>query len=57
MGIQFANKLGLLNIDISNGNVHAKLTGTIYYDEGRQIANEFTSQKEKKISLKQAPNQ
>jgi hypothetical protein len=46
VGIQFANKLGLLNIDISNGNVHAKLTGTFYYDEGSQIANEFTIQKE-----------
>jgi hypothetical protein len=46
VGTQFANKLGFLNIDISNGNVHAKLTGTFYYDEGSQIANEFTIQKE-----------
>ena len=46
MGTQFANKLGFLNIDISNWNVHAKLTGTLCYDEGNQITNEFTIQKE-----------
>jgi uncharacterized glyoxalase superfamily metalloenzyme YdcJ len=46
VGTQFANKLGFLNIDISNGNVHAKLTGTFNDDEGNQIADEFTIQKE-----------
>ena len=46
VGTQFANKLGFLNIDISNGNVHAKLTGTFNDYEGNQIANEFTIQKE-----------
>jgi hypothetical protein len=46
VGTQFTNKLGFLNIDISNGNVHAKLTGTFNDDEGSQIANEFTIQKE-----------
>ena len=46
MGTQFPNKLGFLNIDISNGNVHAKLTGTFNDDEGSQIADEFTIQKE-----------
>jgi uncharacterized protein YhdP len=46
VGTQFANKLGFLNIDISNRNVHAKLTGTFYYDEGSKIADEFTIQKE-----------
>lgn len=46
MGTQFANKFGFLNIETSNGNVHAKLTGTFYYDEGSQIADEFTIQKE-----------
>jgi hypothetical protein len=35
-----------LSIDTSNRNVHAKLTGTFYYDEGSQIADEFTIQKE-----------
>jgi uncharacterized glyoxalase superfamily metalloenzyme YdcJ len=35
-----------LGIDTSNGNVHAKLTGTFIDDEGNQIANEFTIQKE-----------
>jgi hypothetical protein len=46
VGIQLVNKFRFLNIDTSNGNVHAKLTGTFYYDEGSQIANEFTIQKE-----------
>ena len=46
MGIQLVNKFRFLNIDTSNGNVHAQLTGTFYYDEGSQIANEFTIQKE-----------
>jgi hypothetical protein len=35
-----------LNIETSNGNVHAKLTGTFYYDKGSQLADEFTIQKE-----------
>jgi hypothetical protein len=43
---QFANKFGFLSIDLSNRNVHAKLTGTFYDDEGSQIAYEFTIQKE-----------
>ena len=46
MGIQLVNKFRFLNIDTSNGNVHAKLTGTFNDDEGSQIADEFTIQKE-----------
>lgn len=46
MGTQFANKFGFLNIDLSKRNVHAKLTGTFYDDEGSQIADVFTNQKE-----------
>ena len=46
MVTQFANKFGFLNIDLSKRNVHAKLTGTFYDDECRQVADEFTIQKE-----------
>jgi hypothetical protein len=55
VGTQFANKFGFLNIDTSNGNTHAKLTETFYYDEGSQIADEFTIQiaiKNKSIEAK-----
>ena len=39
---QFANKFGFLNIDISNGNPHTKLTGTFYDNKGDQIVDQFT---------------
>jgi hypothetical protein len=43
---QFAGKFGFLDIDISNGNPHAKLTGTFYDNKGSAIADEFTIEKE-----------
>lgn len=43
---QFANKFGFLNIDISNGNPHTKLTGTFYDNKGDQILDQFTIDKE-----------
>ncbi|MDW0127992.1 MAG: metallophosphoesterase [Nitrososphaeraceae archaeon] len=43
---QFANKFGFLNIDISNGNPHTKLTGTFYDNKGDQILDQFTIGKE-----------
>jgi hypothetical protein len=43
---QFAGKFGFLDIDISNGNPHAKLTGTFYDNKGSEIADEFTIEKE-----------
>jgi hypothetical protein len=43
---QFANKFGFLNIDISNGNPHTKLTGTFYDNKGDQILDQFTIEKE-----------
>jgi hypothetical protein len=45
---QFANKFGYLNIDISNGNPHSKLTGTFYDNKGGQILDQFTIDKELK---------
>ena len=43
---QFAGKFGFLDIDISNGNSHAKLTGTFYDNKGSKITDEFTIEKE-----------
>ena len=43
---QFAGKFGFLDIDISNGNPHSKLTGTFYDNKGSEIADEFTIEKE-----------
>jgi hypothetical protein len=43
---QFAGKFGFLDIDISNGNPHTKLTGTFYDNKGSEIADEFTIEKE-----------
>jgi hypothetical protein len=43
---QFANKFGFLNIDISNGNPHTKLTGTFYDNKGDQILDQFAIDKE-----------
>ena len=34
---QFAGKFGFLDIDISNGNPHAKLTGTFYDNKGSKM--------------------
>jgi Calcineurin-like phosphoesterase len=43
---QFADKFGFLNIDVSNGNPDSKLTGTFYDNQGGQILDQFTIQKE-----------
>jgi len=43
---QFAGKFGFLDIDISNANPHAKLTGTFYDNKGSKIADEFTIEKD-----------
>jgi Calcineurin-like phosphoesterase len=43
---QFANKFGFLNIDISNGNPHTKLTGTFYDNKGDQVLDQFTIDKQ-----------
>ena len=46
MASQFEGKFGFLNIDISNGNPHTKLTGTFYDNKGDAILDEFTIEKE-----------
>ena len=40
------DKFGFLNIDISNGNPHTKLTGTFYDNKGDAILDQFTIEKE-----------
>jgi hypothetical protein len=35
-------------MDLSNGNVYAKLTGTFYVNEGNPIADEFSNSKRNK---------
>jgi hypothetical protein len=42
---QFA-RFGFLNIDISNGNPHTKLTATFYDNRGNEIRDQFTIEKE-----------
>jgi hypothetical protein len=39
-------KFGFLNIDISNGNPHTKLTGTFYDNKGDEVLDQFTIEKE-----------
>jgi hypothetical protein len=39
-------KFGFLNIDISNGNPHTRLTGTFYDNKGDEILDQFTIEKE-----------
>jgi Calcineurin-like phosphoesterase len=39
-------KFGFLNIDISNGNPHTKLTGTFYNNKGDEILDHFTIEKD-----------
>jgi hypothetical protein len=56
VGSQFANKFGFLNIDISNGNPHTKLTGTFYDNKGDQILDQFTIEKEIKIRVPENNN-
>jgi hypothetical protein len=45
-GYSVCHPIWFLNINISNGKVRTKLAGTFYDDEGSQIADEFTNQKE-----------
>ena len=40
------DKFGFLNIDISNGNPHTKLTGTFYDNKGNDVLDQFTIEKE-----------
>jgi hypothetical protein len=43
---QFEGKFGFLDIEISNGNPHTKLTGTFYDNQGTGIQDYFTIEKE-----------
>jgi predicted phosphodiesterase len=43
---QFADKFGFLNIEISNGNPHTKLTGTFHANQVGKIVDQFTIEKE-----------
>ena len=40
------DRFGFLNIDISNGNPHTKLTGTFYDNKGDEVRDQFTIEKE-----------
>jgi len=46
MATQFGGKFGFLNIEISNGNPHTKLTGTFYDNKGSDVTDHFTIEKE-----------
>jgi len=39
-------RFGFLNIDISNGIPHTKLTGTFYNSKGQEVRDQFTIEKE-----------
>ena len=43
---QFGDKFGFLDIEISNGNPHTKLTGTFYDNKGSNVTDHFTIEKE-----------
>ena len=43
---QFTSKFGFLNVDITNGNPHTKLTGTFYGNKGGEAGDQFTIDKE-----------
>ena len=43
---QFEGKFGFLDIGISNGNPHTKLTGTFYDNKGHAILDQFAIEKE-----------
>ncbi|HJR47799.1 MAG TPA: metallophosphoesterase [Nitrososphaeraceae archaeon] len=45
MATQFEGKFGFLDIEISNGNPHTKLTGTFYDNQGSGIQDYFTIEK------------
>ena len=42
-------RFGFLNIDISNGNPHTKLTGTFYDNIGNEVRDQFTIEKETSV--------
>lgn len=46
MATQFEGKFGFLDIEISNGNPHTKLSGTFYDNQGSGIQDYFTIEKE-----------
>ncbi|HEX2304771.1 MAG TPA: metallophosphoesterase [Nitrososphaeraceae archaeon] len=46
MATQFGGKFGFLDIEISNGNPHTKLTGTFYDNKGSDATDHFTIEKE-----------
>jgi len=46
MASQFEGKFGFLDMDISNGNPHTKLTGTFYDNKGDNVLDQFTIEKE-----------
>jgi hypothetical protein len=48
MANQFEGKFGFLNIEISNGNPHTKLTATFYDNKVSNVLDEFTIEKEMK---------
>jgi uncharacterized protein YxeA len=43
---QFEGKFGFLDLDISNGNPHTNLTGTFYDNNGDEVLDQFTIEKE-----------
>jgi hypothetical protein len=53
MATQFEGKFGFLDIEISNGNPHTKLTGTFYDNQGSGIQDYFTIEKEIKNLIPQ----
>ena len=52
MASQFEGKFGFLDIGISNGNPHTKLTGTFYDNKDGLIKDQFTIEKEIKSKNK-----
>jgi hypothetical protein len=48
---QFEGKFGFLDMEISNGNPHTKLTGTFYENRGNGIQDSFTIEKEIKNEI------
>jgi hypothetical protein len=51
MATQVEGKFGYLDIEISNGNPHTKLTGTFYENRGNDIQDSFTIEKEIKNEI------
>lgn len=51
MATQFTDRFGFLNIDISNGNPHTKLTATFYENRGSEMTEELQLKKKRKIKI------